>query len=124
MLKAEGLMGEAILHTFLARRILPIRARDHTMWLYSGPDDPMQESPLELLEVELSQRSQDIIEAGGTEYAGPQPLPLAADWPSTRVRSSSPVLMVLLGLSVFRCVLMTTALRLGLDGSVSLPKMP
>ena len=55
-LKAEGLMGEAILCTFLARRIQPIRPRDHTMWLYSGPDDPTRESPLELTEVELSRR--------------------------------------------------------------------
>ena len=78
-LKAEGLTGEAILRTFLARRIQPIRARDHTMWLYSSPDYPTRESPLELTEAELSRRVQDITEAGGLEGVGPQPPPLSAD---------------------------------------------
>ena len=81
------------------------------MWLYSGPDDPARESPLELIEAELSWRIQDITEAGGMEDVGRQPLPLTADRPSTRVRPSSSLLMVWLGPPIFWCVLMILALR-------------
>ena len=84
-LKAEGLTGEAILCTFLLRRVQPIWAWDHAMWTYFGSDDPTRESPLELSEAELSRRIQDITEAGGMEDAGRQPLSLAVDQPSTRV---------------------------------------
>ena len=35
----DGVTGLDLLEVFLSRRIQPLQARDHPMWLYSGPDD-------------------------------------------------------------------------------------
>ena len=34
-----GVMGMDLLEVFLSRRIQPLQARDHPMWMYSGPED-------------------------------------------------------------------------------------
>ena len=35
----EGVTSLDLLEVFLSRRIQPLQAHDHPMWLYSGPDD-------------------------------------------------------------------------------------
>ena len=35
----DGVTGMDLLEVFLSRRIQPLQARDHPMWMYSGIDD-------------------------------------------------------------------------------------
>ena len=44
----EGVTGLDLLEVFLSRCIQPLQARDHPMWLYSGPDDTARVHPEEL----------------------------------------------------------------------------
>ena len=41
----EGVTGMDLLEVFLKRRIQPLQARDHPMWLYSGTDDSSRVHP-------------------------------------------------------------------------------
>ena len=40
-----GMTGMDLLEVFLSRRIQPLQAHDHPMWLYSGADDAAQTHP-------------------------------------------------------------------------------
>ena len=44
----EGVTGLDLLEVFLSRRIQPLQARDHPMWLYSGPEDTTRVHPEEV----------------------------------------------------------------------------
>ena len=44
----EGVTGLDLLEVFLNRRIQPLQARDHPMWLYSGSDDTTRVHPEEV----------------------------------------------------------------------------
>ena len=44
----EGVTGMDLLEVFLRRRIQPLQARDHPMWLYSGLDDTTRVHPEEV----------------------------------------------------------------------------
>ena len=44
----EGVTGMDLLEVFLRRRIQPLQARDHLMWLYSGLDDTTRIHPEEI----------------------------------------------------------------------------
>ena len=44
----EGVTGMDLLEVFLSRRIQPLQARDHPMWLYSGDDDTARVHPEEV----------------------------------------------------------------------------
>ena len=44
----EGVTGMDLLEVFLQRRIQPLQARDHPMWLYSGLDDTTRVHPEEV----------------------------------------------------------------------------
>ena len=44
----EGVTGLDLLEVFLSRRIQPLQARDHPMWLYSGPEDTARVHPEEV----------------------------------------------------------------------------
>ena len=44
----DGVTGLDLLEVFLSRRIQPLQARDHPMWLYSGPDDTARVHPEEV----------------------------------------------------------------------------
>ncbi|SPT20405.1 unnamed protein product [Triticum aestivum] len=44
----EGVTGMDLLEVFLRRRIQPLQARDHPMWLYSGLDDTTRIHPEEV----------------------------------------------------------------------------
>ena len=41
----EGVTGMDLLEVFLRRRIQPLQARDHPMWLYSGLEDTTRIHP-------------------------------------------------------------------------------
>ena len=43
-----GVTGLDLLEVFLSRRIQPLQARDHPMWLYSGPEDTARVHPEEV----------------------------------------------------------------------------
>ena len=44
----EGVISLDLLEVFLSRRIQPLQARDHPMWLYSRPDDTARVHPEEV----------------------------------------------------------------------------
>ena len=44
----EGVTGMDLLEVFLWRRIQPLQARDHPMWLYSGLEDTTRIHPEEV----------------------------------------------------------------------------
>ena len=44
----DGVTVLDLLEVFLSRRIQPLQARDHPMWLYSGPDDTARVHPEEV----------------------------------------------------------------------------
>ena len=44
----EGVTGMDLLEVFLRRRIQPLQARDHPMWLYSGLEDTTRVHPEEV----------------------------------------------------------------------------
>ena len=41
----DGVTGMDLLEVFLRRRIQPLQARDHPMWMYSGIDDSTRIHP-------------------------------------------------------------------------------
>ena len=49
----EGVTGMDLLEVFLRRRIQPLQARDHPMWMYSGPGDTAWVHPEEVDDVTL-----------------------------------------------------------------------
>ena len=44
----DGVTGMDLLEVFLSRRIQPLQARDHPMWMYSGIDDTTRVHPEEV----------------------------------------------------------------------------
>ena len=44
----DGVTGMDLLEAFLRRRIQPLQARDHPMWLYSGLEDTTRIHPEEV----------------------------------------------------------------------------
>ena len=44
----DGVTGMDLLEVFLRRRIQPLQARDHPMWMYSGTDDTTRIHPKEV----------------------------------------------------------------------------
>ena len=50
----DGVTGMDLLEVFLGRRIQPLQARDHLMWMYSGLEDTTRIHPEEV--------SEDILE--------------------------------------------------------------
>ena len=44
----DGVTGMDLLEVFLRRRIQPLQARDHPMWMYSGLDDTTRIHPEEV----------------------------------------------------------------------------
>ena len=44
----EGVTGMDLLEVFLRRRIQPLQARDHPMWMYSGIEDSTRVHPEEV----------------------------------------------------------------------------
>ena len=49
----DGVTGMDLLEVFLRRRIQPLQARDHPMWMYSGTDDTTRIHPEEVDEATL-----------------------------------------------------------------------
>ena len=49
----DGVTGMDSLEVFLRRRIQPLQARDHPMWMYSGLDDTTRIHPEEVDEATL-----------------------------------------------------------------------
>ena len=46
----DGVTGMDLLEVFLSRRIQPLQARDHPMWMYSGLDDSTRIHPEDVSE--------------------------------------------------------------------------
>ena len=44
----EGVTSMDLLEVFLSRRIQPLQAHDHPMWMYSGADDTTRVHPEEV----------------------------------------------------------------------------
>ena len=44
----QGVTGMDLLEVFLSRRIQPLQARDHSMWMYSGANNTAQVHPEEV----------------------------------------------------------------------------
>ena len=44
----QGITGMDLLEVFLSRRIQPLQARDHPMWMYSGLEDSTRIHPEEI----------------------------------------------------------------------------
>ena len=59
------------------------------MWTYIGLTDSSRESELELTESEIDARVRSMLDTQGLDRVGSQPVPLAADRPSTRVNFRS-----------------------------------
>jgi hypothetical protein len=51
----DGVTGMDLLEVFLSRRIQPLQARDHPMWMYSGPSDTARVHPEEVTEETVAQ---------------------------------------------------------------------
>ena len=51
----DGVTGMDLLEVFLSRRIQPLQARDHPMWMYSGPNDTARVDPTEVTEEMVEQ---------------------------------------------------------------------
>ena len=51
----DGVTGVDLLEVFLRRRIQPLQARDHLMWMYSGIDDTTRIHPEEVDEDTVAQ---------------------------------------------------------------------
>ena len=49
-LVCDGVTGMDLLEVFLSRRIQPLQARDHPMWMYSGIEDTTRIHPEEVTE--------------------------------------------------------------------------
>ena len=43
----QGVIGMDLLEVFLSRRIQPLQAHDHSMWMYSGAGDTARVHPEE-----------------------------------------------------------------------------
>ena len=46
----DGVTGMDLLEVFLSRRIQPLQARDHPMWMYSGLEDSSRIHPKDVSE--------------------------------------------------------------------------
>ena len=46
----DGVTGMDLLEVFLSRRIQPLQARDHPMWMYSGLEDSTRNHPEDVSE--------------------------------------------------------------------------
>ena len=55
-----GVTGMDLLEVFLCRRIRPLQARDHPMWMYSGIEDSTRIHPKEVDEETVAQWLQGI----------------------------------------------------------------
>ena len=55
-----GVNGMDLLETFLTRRIQPLQARAHSMWLYEGSNDPTRVHPEEVVETNVGARTKSI----------------------------------------------------------------
>ena len=56
----KELTGIQLISTFLKRRIQPLQARAHAMWMYSGLQDPTRTSPEELTSEDLESRVRQV----------------------------------------------------------------
>ena len=56
----EGVTGMDLLEVFLSRRIQPLQARDHSMWMYSGIEDSTRIHPEDVDEKMVAQWVQSM----------------------------------------------------------------
>jgi hypothetical protein len=56
----DGVTSMDLLEVFLSRRIQPLQARDHPMWMYSSTDDSTRIHPEEVAEETVAQWLQGI----------------------------------------------------------------
>ena len=49
-LVCKGVTGMDLLEVFLTQRVQPLQARDHPMWMYSGPKNTARVDPEEVTE--------------------------------------------------------------------------
>ena len=56
----QGVTGMDLLEVFLSRRIQPLQARDHSMWMYSGANDTARVHPEEVTDETVALWLKDI----------------------------------------------------------------
>ena len=74
-----GLTGMDLLEVFLSRRIQPLQAPDHPMWMYSGPEDTALVHPEEVAEETVAQWLQSITGNNDNPRGARRILPLDAN---------------------------------------------
>jgi len=88
-LKGQGLIGTRVIHTFIGRRVLPLKMRHHPQWEFQGPTDPTIESRVTIHEDDLDQwvmkvMGEYMMDHGRGEVPGG-----LQHWPSSTDRRTS-----------------------------------
>ena len=83
----DGVTGLDLLEVFLARRIQPLQARDHSMWLYSGPGDTTRVHPEEVSLNTVALWLKSITCTQDNPRGSRRVIPFGSDNPPDKVRS-------------------------------------
>ena len=79
-----------LLEVFLSRRIQPLQARDHPMWMYSGPEDTARTHPEEVDEDTAAQWLRSITGNKDNPRGSRRILPFDANNAPKEVRLNFP----------------------------------
>ena len=82
----EGVTCMDLLEVFLSRRIQPLQARDHLMWMYSGPGDTARAHPEEVGEETVAQWLRSITGNKDNPRGSKRVLPFNADHEPEEIR--------------------------------------
>lgn len=80
-----GVTGMDLLEVFLSRRIQPLQARDHPMWLYLGTEDTARTHPEEVQEDTVAQWLRSITGNKDNPRGAKRILPFDAEHPPGEV---------------------------------------
>jgi hypothetical protein len=87
--------GMDLLEVFLSRRIQPLQARDHPMWMYSGTEDTARVHPEEVAEETVAQWLRSITGNKDNPRGARRILPFDANNARGEVRLGLPSVHVL-----------------------------
>ena len=83
----EGVTSMDLLEVFLSRRIQPLQARDHPMWLYSESDDTARVPPEEVPPKTVAMWLRSITGKQDNPRGARRVVPFSDDNQSDKVRS-------------------------------------
>ena len=81
----KGLNGMDLLEVFFQRRIQPLQARAHPMWMYQGSDDHTHVHLEELMEQQLEEKIMAITPVRDTPTGTRMVPPFSVETPSNEV---------------------------------------